>query len=164
MKEIDHELKKIENADLGAGKKSPASPKDAGSPKPAEPTEEDEAKLERERGLRTEKDEIESELAKLESAKKAAEMAAKGNLQEEYPLPVKSESRVNSLLYGPATKCGVPKLAEAICKQRRKGLINFADILEWLKMNGKSNLAEAAEKNLADKEGELQNALAEYEK
>ena len=31
-------------------------------------------------------------------------------------------------------------------------------------MNGKSNLAEAAEKNLADKEGELQNALAEYEK
>ena len=53
MKEIDHELKKMENADLAAGKKSPSSPKDAGSPKAAEPTEEDEAKLERERVLRT---------------------------------------------------------------------------------------------------------------
>ena len=68
------------------------------------------------------------------------------------------------MLYGPPTKCGIPKLAEAISKSRRKGLINFSEILEWLKMNGKSNLAEAAEKNLAEKEGELQNALAEYEK
>ncbi len=74
------------------------------------------------------------------------------------------ENRVNALIYGPPTKCGIPKLAHAVAKERRKGLIDFGDLLEWLKVNGKSNLAEAAEKNLADKESELQNALADYEK
>lgn len=140
------------------GKKSPTSPKESKAKLPEgneEPTEQDQEKLEKERALREERDEIDSELAKIESAKRAAEQAAKGAMTEDYPLPVRTDQRVNTVIFGPGVKCGIPDLVKAVSKERRKGLVDFADILEWLKMNGKSNLAEAAEKNLADKENEL---------